>query len=164
MRLARFAVQSLFPLVAVSACGPSRDKVAAPDTSSAGAASAATSTATAPAAAGATADAAAPVAAVVVLYNFPKDTAAFEKYYSQTHLPLLNAHSGEIGYKRGVLMKFEPGPDGKRPAYYRKAELWFDSDSARQRAMATPGFKAVGDDFAKFATGGVVVLLSHETK
>jgi len=45
---------------------------------------------------------------MIVLYNQPKDTAAFEKYYAETHLPLFAAHAQEIGATRGELIKFAP--------------------------------------------------------
>lgn len=107
---------------------------------------------------------ASPTAAIVVLYNFPKDTAAFEMYYRETHLPLLGRHAGEIGFSRGVLMKFDRTADGKKPPYYRKAELWFPSEEAMTKGMATAGFQAVGADFANFVTnGGPTILISHET-
>ncbi|MBA3318721.1 MAG: EthD family reductase, partial [Gemmatimonadales bacterium] len=38
-----------------------------------------------------------PMAIVTVIYNTPKDTAAFEKYYRDVHLPLLTANQQEIG-------------------------------------------------------------------
>jgi len=59
----------------------------------------------------------APVSAVVVLYNWPKDTAAFEKYYSATHIPLVNAKAKEIGFSKAVLIKFAPNADGSKPAH-----------------------------------------------
>jgi uncharacterized protein (TIGR02118 family) len=101
---------------------------------------------------------------VVVLYNFPKDTAAFEKYYAATHLPLLNANAKEIGYTRARLVKFTTGLDGKAPMYYRKAEMVWASMDALQKGIATPGFKKVGDDLGNFATGGVVGLIGAETQ
>src|SRR5438034_2386871 len=42
--------------------------------------------------------------AVVVLYNHPKDTAAFEKYYKETHVPLFASHAQEIGVTRAELI------------------------------------------------------------
>src|SRR5713101_8845134 len=63
--------------------------------------------------------------AVVVLYNQPKDTAAFERYYAQTHIPLVGAHQQEIGFTHAVLVRFARNLDGGAPALYRKAELWF---------------------------------------
>ena len=95
---------------------------------------------------------------LVVLYGHPKDPAAFEKYYQETHLPMLAKHAGEIGFQSGVLVKFDAGAQ-----YYRKAELTFASPDALKKGTATAGFKAVGDDIPKFATGGFTVLTGEET-
>lgn len=100
---------------------------------------------------------------LVVLYNQPKDTAAFEKYYAEKHLPLLAAHAQEIAATRAELVKFSPGADGKPAAIYREADLRWDSKEARDRGMATPGFKAVAGDIPVFATGGFTVLLGTKT-
>jgi uncharacterized protein (TIGR02118 family) len=100
----------------------------------------------------------------VVLYNFPKDPAAFESYYAAKHLPLLASHAAEIGYTKGELVKFSAAGDGGKPAFYRKAELTFASMAALQTGTATPGFKAVVADLANFATGGAVVVIGSETK
>jgi uncharacterized protein (TIGR02118 family) len=99
----------------------------------------------------------------VVLYNQPKDTAAFEKYYAQKHVPLFVAHAQEIGVTRAELVKFSPGADGKPAAVYREADLRWDSKEARDRGMATAGFKAVAGDIPVFATGGFTVLLGTKT-
>jgi uncharacterized protein (TIGR02118 family) len=95
---------------------------------------------------------------LVVLYNAPKDPAAFEKYYSETHLPILAKHAKEIGFTNGVLVKFAPNS-----AYYRKAELTFASMDALKKGTSTPGFKAVADDIPVFASGGFTVLTGEET-
>ncbi len=100
----------------------------------------------------------------VVLYNFPKDPAAFEAYYSSKHLPLLASHAAEIGFTKGELVKFSASGDGGKPAFYRKAELTFASMTALKTGTATPGFKAVVADLANFATGGAVVVIGNETK
>src|SRR6187399_1850126 len=73
----------LVPALALAACRPAADKGAERGTGD-------TTSAAAPASAG-------PVAIVTVLYNHPKDAAAFEKYYSGTHLPILFANKKEIG-------------------------------------------------------------------
>ena len=119
-------------------------------------------TAMAPAAAAPASDA--PVWAVVVLYNWPKDTAAFEKYYAANHLPLVNAKAKEIGFSKAVLIKFAPNADGSKPAHYRMAQLWWPTEAAMKAGMATPGFKAVADDLPKFSTGGQIVLTGQETR
>src|SRR4051812_32756968 len=126
MRLSSRAALVAVPLFLLACNRPKeRDATAALDTGTANSSGTtqpgggiARASAAAPTAAG-------PTAAIVVLYNYPKDTAAFEKYYSETHLPLLGKHAQEIGFARGVLEKFDRTADGKKPPYYRKAELWF---------------------------------------
>ena len=101
--------------------------------------------------------------AVIVLYNQPKDTAAFEKYYAEKHGPLVTAHAQEIGFTRADFVRFSPAPDGKPASVYREADLRWDSKEARDKGMATAGFKAVTGDIPNFATGGVTVLLGQKT-
>jgi uncharacterized protein (TIGR02118 family) len=107
-------------------------------------------------------------AIVTVLYNTPKDTAAFEKYYADIHVPLVNAHQKEIGYVRRDLTKFASTADGKKPTFYRQAELYFNSMDDLKKGIATAGFKKVADDLSNFATGGLVGMIAttsntHET-
>ncbi|HEX6966475.1 MAG TPA: EthD family reductase [Gemmatimonadaceae bacterium] len=104
-----------------------------------------------------------PKAAVVVMYNQPADPAAFERYYAETHIPLVEKHAAEIGFTRAELVKFTETLDGKPPTLYRQAELWFDSLAALQRGIATAGFGTVAGDLANFATGGVTAMISIET-
>ena len=101
--------------------------------------------------------------AVIVLYNQPKDTAAFEKYYAEKHVPLFASHAQEIGVTRAELVKFAPGADGKAPAVYREADLRWDTKEAMEKGLATPGFKAVAGDIPTFATGGFTVLSGMKT-
>src|SRR5438552_13471373 len=102
--------------------------------------------------------------AVIVLYNQPKDTAAFEKYYAEKHVPLFASHAQEIGVTRAELIRFSPSADGKPAPVYREADLRWDSREARDKGMATAGFKAVAGDLPVFATGGFTVLLGTKTK
>ena len=99
----------------------------------------------------------------MVLYNQPKDTAAFEKYYAEKHIPLFASHAQEIGVTRLELVRFAPGADGKPAAIYREADLRWDSKEARDKGMATAGFKAAAADLPIFATGGFTVLLGQKT-
>ena len=100
--------------------------------------------------------------AVVVLYHTPKDPAAFEKYYAQTHVPLVSKHQKAIGFTRATLTKFPRNLDGSAPTFYRQAHLWFDSEEALKKGMTTPGFKAVADDLSKFASGGLTAMVAEE--
>jgi uncharacterized protein (TIGR02118 family) len=102
-------------------------------------------------------------ALVTVIYNQPKDAAAFESYYSATHLPLVGAGQGDIGFVRADLTKFESNLDGSTPAAeYRQAELCFPSMDALKKGTATPAFKKVGDDLKNFASGGLSALIGEQ--
>jgi uncharacterized protein (TIGR02118 family) len=100
---------------------------------------------------------------VIVLYNQPTDTAAFERYYAEKHVPLFASHAQEIGVTRAELVKFAATIDGQRSTLYRMADLRWESRDALERGIATPGFKAVAADLANFATGGVTVLVGGKT-
>jgi uncharacterized protein (TIGR02118 family) len=103
-------------------------------------------------------------AIVTVIYKAPKDTAAFEKYYEESHLPLVTANKDDIGFERAELTKFESNLDGSPPARYRQAELYFASPEALKKGLATEGFKKVAGDLPNFATGGLDALVGVETK
>jgi uncharacterized protein (TIGR02118 family) len=113
--------------------------------------------------AGAPAQADGPMAIVTVIYNTPKDTSAFEKYYRATHLPLVSANQQEIGFTRADLTRFSRNLDGSKPTYYRQAELYFPTLEDARKGMTTPGFKKVADDLAAFASGGFTGLVAVET-
>jgi uncharacterized protein (TIGR02118 family) len=144
----------LIPAFALAACNKDADQGVATRRGD-------TTSAAAPASAG-------PVAIVTVLYNTPKDTAAFEKYYATTHVPLVTGNQKEIGFVRADLTKFSSTGGGKKPTYYRQAELYFNSLADLKKGIATPGFRKVADDLSKFATGGLSGLIAtasntHET-
>ncbi|SDP49663.1 EthD family reductase [Desulforhopalus singaporensis] len=93
---------------------------------------------------------------VTVLYNHPEDSEAFEKYYHETHLPLAATMKG---IARLELTRFEAGPDGSKPAYYRMAELYFSDDNQCQTTLGSPEGEATVADLSNFATGGVTVVM-----
>ena len=101
--------------------------------------------------------------AVVVLYNQPKDTVVFEKYYAETHVPLFTSHAKEIGVTRAELLKFGTFSDGKPAAFYREVDLRWDTQEAMERGLESDGWKAVAADIAKVATGGFTVIIGMKT-
>ena len=93
-----------------------------------------------------------------VMYGQPKDPAAFEKYYAETHMPL----AGKMqGLSKIELSKVVGTPDGGAPAFYRMADLYFEDPEHMKRVMDTPEAKATVADLGNFATGGVTVLISE---
>lgn len=106
-----------------------------------------------------------PAAIVTVIYNPPKDTAAFEKYYREVHLPLVSANQSEIGFTRAELTGFSGKLDGSKAPFYRQAELYFPSMEAAKKGITTERFKKVAGDLPNFATGGPPhALIAVETR
>jgi uncharacterized protein (TIGR02118 family) len=95
---------------------------------------------------------------LVVCYGPPQDPAAFDRYYAETHVPLV--------HKIPSLRRFEAGkvlgtPDGSPAPYYHLAELSFDSPEDLQAAMGSAEGQATGEDVSKFATGGVTLMIAE---
>lgn len=97
-------------------------------------------------------------AAVVlnVLYNEPSDPAAFEAYYTETHLPLV---AQIAGIDRAVLIRGLPNADGSKPAYYRLAQLFFAGPEQIEQSLGSPAGQAAVNDLANFADGGATVVV-----
>jgi uncharacterized protein (TIGR02118 family) len=93
---------------------------------------------------------------LIVLYGHPVDSAAFESYYSETHLPIASKIQC---VSRIELTKFVGTPDGGKTSQYRMAELYFDSIKELQKQMGSPEGQAAVNDIPNFATGGVDVMI-----
>ena len=91
-----------------------------------------------------------------VLYGHPTSPEAFEKYYAETHGPLVGKVNGIV---KAELTKFLPNADGTAAAYYRMAELYFAGPAEMQQAMGSPEGQALAGDLPNFATGGVTILM-----
>ena len=91
------------------------------------------------------------MATLIVLYKTPKDAAAFDKHYAETHIPLAKKLPGLRRYEisRGPVAS-PAGPTGVHLA----AVLNFDSTTAIQSALASPEGQAAVADVQKMATGG----------
>jgi uncharacterized protein (TIGR02118 family) len=92
---------------------------------------------------------------LLVLYNTPADTAAFDSYYRQTHIPLAKKIPGLRSYS------ISNGPvqalAGNAP--YLIAVLTFDSMADIDAAIASPEGQAAAADLANFASGGATLLI-----
>jgi uncharacterized protein (TIGR02118 family) len=81
----------------------------------------------------------------------------FEKYYLGTHMPMVYKANG---IKRIELAKCVVPPSAPPPPFYCITELWFDSQEAMQKVLATPEMKKITDDVPNFASGGATILVS----
>jgi uncharacterized protein (TIGR02118 family) len=95
------------------------------------------------------------MAQVLVNYKTPKDTAAFDKYYADTHIPLAKKMPGLRKYQVSKGPVATPaGPSG----IHLIATLTFDSMAAVQAAFASSEGQATAADVQKFATGGADIM------
>jgi uncharacterized protein (TIGR02118 family) len=96
------------------------------------------------------------MAQVVVMYKIPKDAAAFDKHYFETHIPLAKKIPGLRKYEisRGPVAT-PAGPSG----FHLIATLYFDNLAAVQAGFGSAEGKAAGADVAKFATGGADMIM-----
>ena len=95
---------------------------------------------------------------MTVLYGPPADASAFEQYYANTHMPLVDKIHG-LG--RIEKAKVIGTPDGSAPAFHRMFEFWFDNQEHMNRVLGSPEAGAAVGDIPNFATGGVTILVSQ---
>lgn len=96
------------------------------------------------------------MAELVALYRKPANAAAFDAYYSSTHMPLAKKIPGLRHYE--ISAGAVSTPQGDSP-YHLVAILSFDSAAAIQQALNTPEGQATGGDLANFAQAGVELLV-----
>ncbi|WP_228850926.1 EthD family reductase [Aegicerativicinus sediminis] len=92
---------------------------------------------------------------LTALYGHPTDENAFEEYYNNQHMALVDVLKG---HEKMEFTKFLNAADGSRPEYYRLAEFWFKDVDALQSTLGSPEGQAIANDLANFATGGVTLL------
>lgn len=100
------------------------------------------------------------MAELVVLYKTPKDAAAFDKHYAETHIPLAKKLPGLTKY---AVSKGPVGSPAGDSGVHLVAILSFNSVADIQAAFGTPEGKAAAGDLPKFASGGADMLI-FETK
>jgi uncharacterized protein (TIGR02118 family) len=95
------------------------------------------------------------MAQVVVTYKTPKDAAAFDKHYAETHIPLAKKMPGLRRYEISEGKVATPaGPAG----VHLVAILTFDNMAAVQAAFGSAEGKATAADVPKFASGGADIM------
>jgi uncharacterized protein (TIGR02118 family) len=96
------------------------------------------------------------MARLVVMYKTPKDPAAFDKYYFETHIRIAKKLPGLEKYEVSQGPVATPaGPSG----LHLIATLHFEDVAAIQRAFASAEGRAAAADVQTFATGGVDMFL-----
>ncbi len=96
------------------------------------------------------------MAQLVAIYKTPADAAAFDAYYTSTHVPLAKSVPGLRSYQVST------GPvagSGGPVGVHLVAMLEFDSLAAIQAGLSSPEGAATAADLANFAQAGVDLLM-----
>jgi uncharacterized protein (TIGR02118 family) len=99
------------------------------------------------------------LATLLVLYKTPKDPAAFDRYYAETHIGLAKKIPGLKNYR---ISKGGVGTPAGPSGVHLIATLTFDSMAALQAAFGSPEGAAAGGDVANFASGGADLLIFED--
>ena len=76
-----------------------------------------------------------------------------EKYYLETHIPLVGGIMGPFGVKKTEAVRILSTPDGSAPPYQLVFSAYFESADALHKAMTNPRMPEVIGDIAKFYDG-----------
>ncbi|MBN8940731.1 MAG: EthD family reductase [Rhizobiales bacterium] len=96
------------------------------------------------------------MARLVVMYKTPKDTAAFDTYYFEKHVPIAKKIPGLGKYE---VSQGPVGTPAGASGFHLIATLHFQDVAAIQKAFASPEGRAAAADVQTFATGGVDMFL-----
>jgi uncharacterized protein (TIGR02118 family) len=96
---------------------------------------------------------------LVVIYPRPRDVEAFERIYTNEHVPLAVAKLG--GKTKIVATKILASPQGV-PPFYRIVEVYFPSMQALEACAASDGGKEALAHAVKISSGGAPTLLVAE--
>lgn len=89
----------------------------------------------------------------------PEDVDAFEQHYTQTHAPL----AARVPHLRKlVTTRTSDGLEGGEPAFFRVAEMVFDSKEQMEESTHSPQWQAVREDagtlIERFGVGMTVAI------
>jgi len=93
---------------------------------------------------------------LVVLYTQPDDPDAFDRYYLETHMPLV---AKIPGLQRAETARFDAALDGSEKTYHRMAELYFADQQAVEAAFASEEGQATAADYQQIAPPGSRMFL-----
>ena len=92
---------------------------------------------------------------VLVVLGKPVDFGEFDKYFEETHRPLL---AGIPKLEAVAVNRVAGAMTGESP-FHLVVELQFASEEAMQEGLNSESGQAMAHDFGGFASGGVSVLL-----
>jgi uncharacterized protein (TIGR02118 family) len=100
-------------------------------------------------------------AKLVVLYPYPQDVDAFERAYTEDHVPLVNKDTMK-GITKFVATKVVGTADGSAPPFYRMAELHFPSLATLQECASSASAQKAVAHAVSISSGGMPLFLVAE--
>ena len=95
---------------------------------------------------------------LIVLYNKPDDTDAFDAHYRDVHMPIVSRYPN----LRDARLSKLAGVGGRESAYYLMAEMTFDTAADLDDAiMSEPGAESARD-LRNFAGAGVTMFIAPD--
>ncbi len=99
------------------------------------------------------------MAQLVVIYKTPKDAAAFDKHYVETHIPIAKKLPGLRKYQISQGPVTAPGgPSG----VHLVATLQFDNVAAIQKAFASAEGQAAAADLKNLSSADLLIFDARE--
>jgi len=95
---------------------------------------------------------------LIVLYNTPEDTDAFEAHYRDVHMPIVSRYPN----LRGTRLSKLAGVGGREAAYYLMAEMVFDTAADLDEALSSEPGAASAKDLRNFAGAGATMLIAPD--
>jgi uncharacterized protein (TIGR02118 family) len=95
---------------------------------------------------------------LIVLYNRPDDTEAFDAHYRDVHMPIVSRYPN----LRTTRLSKLGGVGGREPAHYLMAEMVFDSAADLDEALASEPGAASARDLCNFAGAGVTMFIAPD--
>ncbi len=99
-------------------------------------------------------------AKIMVIYPRPTDIDAFEKAYTEEHVPM--AMEKIKGMTKFAATKVVGTPDGSAAPFFRIAELYFPSMTALQECAVSAGTQEAVAHAFSISTGGPPIILVTE--
>jgi uncharacterized protein (TIGR02118 family) len=94
---------------------------------------------------------------LVALYKHPADSAAFDKAYFETHLPLIKKVPGIQNARITHINRTVVGE-----GFYLMAEMYFADMDALKNAMRSPEMAAAGENLDSFAKDLYTLMFASE--
>ena len=95
---------------------------------------------------------------LIVLYNTPEDTDAFDAHYRDVHMPIVSRYPN----LRDTRLSKLAGVAGREAAFYLMAEMMFDSAADLDEAIMSEAGAASAKDLRNFAGAGATMFIAPD--